>query len=312
VPAGAGRAGSGPAGLCRGARGVLGTRGWGDCLCIPAAAPKLRRDARGGSKIGEGGILPACTPGRKTGAGFPSGKLKPRGRGAGPGAAGAESPAPAPHGLGAFPQLGARGAGFSQPVRLSRLQSCPVMASRPVPPPWAAVSGLWQTPEATSSPWGAAGEHGLGAPLPARPSSGGLWRCPQPTCHLPPATGDLSHGRMGAGLGSGGTGVSAEAGRAQHPLKAELSPAAPGRGSATFAFVLVQLVPGTRRGRRATGRPARTHRERGKRCETPPNPPPGAACGARGPRIHFAALSPCSRIPEIPALSRRPRPARQD
>lgn len=168
-------------GLCRGAQKEPGTRGWGDCICIPAAAPKVWHDARGGPKIGEGGSSP-LHPRQENWSPFPLWKteLKPRGHRAGPEAAGAESPAPAPHGLGAFPRLRTRGAGLSQPVWLSWLQSCPVMPSQPVLPPWAAISGLWQPPWGHVLTWGT-GEHGSGASLPAAvragacPSSGGLW-----------------------------------------------------------------------------------------------------------------------------------------
>lgn len=76
--------------------------------------------------------------------------MKPRGCGADPGAAGAESPAPEPRGPGAFPRLPTRGAGFSQPSRLSRM---PGMPSRPVSPPWAALRGSGTPLEPRPCPW---------------------------------------------------------------------------------------------------------------------------------------------------------------
>lgn len=79
------------------------------------------------------------TPGGKTGALWKPG-MKPRGCGASPGAAGAESPPPEPHGPGAFPRLRTRGAGFSQPSRLSRLPRDAIPAGFTS---LGSVAGLW-------------------------------------------------------------------------------------------------------------------------------------------------------------------------
>lgn len=178
-----GRAGSGRAGLARRLRGEPGSSGWGDRACSPASTSQnWLRCSLTGDKIAKSDSR--STPGGENRDGAP-------GCGVGPGAAAAESPNPEPHGLGAFPRLRTRGAGFSQPSRLSRLRCDAIPAGFTSV---GSAGGLWK-------PWGAPG--GLGSL--GRGSGDATWCCPHPTCALCLAKqprGDLPRGRAGSGLAS--------------------------------------------------------------------------------------------------------------